>query len=184
MLKGINIPIYMTHKDILYYISSWSSNYNLNVGFIAKSKDSFTFNLQLLDKNSNILELLKESSSVVFSITEFKIIGINRPHIFLENNPNMLELNIGEETSETLKESWPHTLKILEDENANMLWQKLGRVLKKDSQCGAFGVNEKNGIKIYNKQIRFTEDVIRLYKNNVKILPTYGKGVHYELTKL
>ena len=59
-MKVVNVPVFLTYNEIESYINSWVEEYSLFCGFIEKRSDSFSFNLQLLNPDSDISSLLKK----------------------------------------------------------------------------------------------------------------------------
>lgn len=183
-MKVINIKFFITHKELIELIEELRNTYKLYVGFIYKSDTSFIFNIDVFEEGDyiNYKKILKKTQTIAISIDPFNLENTERPHLFLENNLNILEIDVGEQTALSLKESWMYSLKELENEDSFKLWNKIGRKLKKDTINGGYSVFEVTGKKSYEKTLRYTDKSKELFENGIKILPSSGKNIHFELT--
>lgn len=184
-MKIINIKFFITHKELIELIEELRNSYKLHIGFIYKSDTSFTFNIEVFKEGDNInyKKILKDTQTIAMSLGKFNLDNTERPHLFLENNLNILEIDVGEQTDLSLKESWMYSLKKLENEDSFKLWNKIARKLKKETISGGYSVFEITGKKSYEKTLRYTDKSKEMFENGLKILPSSGKNIHFELTK-
>lgn len=184
-MRPLNIPLFMTHTNIIDFIENLRKAHGLYVGFIERSDTSFTFDINIFKKEEQIKydELIVNSRVVVMSINDFNLSNLDRSHLFLENNPNVLSIEIGEQTQLYLKQSRVYTLKILDDKASLKLWQKIGRNLKENSITGGYSVLKETKERKFQKLLRYTYEAKKKYENGLEILPSGGNKIHYELTK-
>ena len=182
-MKVINTQFFIKHSELTEFMEKIRTSNNLYIGFIEKKSDSYSFDISVFSSKEEINYnlLLKSSARIVFSLNEFNLCNTERPHLFLENNPNLLSITIGEETETFLKESWLSSLKILNDENILKIWKKIERELKKLLVSGGYSVFEPTEKKKFEKSLRYTIGAKKSFEKGLKILPYSGKNIHFEL---
>ncbi|WP_452229598.1 MULTISPECIES: hypothetical protein [unclassified Lacinutrix] len=184
-MKVISTQFFINHSELSEFVEKMRISNDLNIGFIEKKPTSHTFGIKTfcIKENINYNSLLKSSARIVFSINDFNLSNTEKPYLFLENNPNILSITIGEETKTFLKESWLSSLKILTDENSFKLWKKIERELKKLIISGGYSVFEPTENRKFERTLKYTNGAKKAFEKGLKILPSSGKNIHFELTK-
>ncbi len=179
MMKSVNVQFFALPQEIKSCLKEWSEFYHLNVGHISLSPN---FRYKVLNPNDidSIIFESEEGNYFVLSTSKIKT-EFTKLSEFENTNPDALFIQVGQFSKDFLKESWMYSLRTLEDKNSLKIWINIVNDLKKRTSAGGWGIYEPTGVRKYYKNIRYTDGAKQSFKQGVKVLPSIGKNVFFEL---
>lgn len=179
MTKSVNVQFFALPHEIKSCLRVWAESYHLSIGHISLSPIFIYKALNFDDVDSIIFES-RNDNYIVLSNSSIKI-GSNKLADFENANPDALFIQVGQSSKHFLKESWMYSLHTLEDENSFKIWKNIVRDLKKTTFTGGWSIDEPTGIRKYSKSIRYTDGAKQSFIQGIKVLPSIGKNVFFEL---
>jgi hypothetical protein len=167
-MKKIMIQFHATLEELVEYMNSVGSDFGLNTTMMILRP----FTLKEVDGELSVDDLKHNGDVRIIFTKERPNINASSPNKFYDLNPGTVDLDIGQLTSESLKES---ALAFMSDDKDKMaVANKLASRLKKVTKAGAIAVNPDNGAEANARSHRYTEGAKAMYADGVKILPVAG----------
>ncbi|MEH6457049.1 MAG: hypothetical protein V7749_12035 [Cocleimonas sp.] len=167
-MKKIMIQFHATLEELVEYMNSVGSDFDLYTTMMILRP----FTLKEIDGELSVNDIKHNGDVRIIFTKERPNINASSPNKFYDLNPGTVDLDIGQLTSESLKES---ALAFMSDDKDKMaVANKLASRLKKITKAGAIAVNPDNGAEANARSHRYTEGAKAMYADGVKILPVAG----------
>ena len=173
-MPSISIQFHALPDELEAMTFDWCQKFELKM---AAQKFS-PFEIHLIGAN-DLGEVFKDTSFRRLAFSTNKFFGAGRNNYdFLNKNPECLTLDIGRLGTEWLEES--RLSCSCSDKSVYLVWQRIARSLKKETQAGARAVNPVTKTSSVARNHRFTIGAKESFDAGVQIRPMAG-SCYFEL---
>lgn len=171
-MKSIVIQFHANAEELAGYVNLASSDLGLSP-YMMHFKP-FGINRISSDVTPDMLRV-DADIEIIFTNEQLDL-SADSQNGFLDRNPGLTLLSVGNLTEQGLDESG---LACLSDDHGQVaLAKKLATRLKKITKAGAIAVNPVSGAEANIRSHRYTEGAKSLYEEGVKILPIAGTSTY------
>jgi hypothetical protein len=174
-MKSILIQFYAEPSETFSFIENVSGELGLFVFLMKQSPFKVeSLSLQKNMANTSLLNEMGPSARIILS-DKAVFSGVNSLGAFLDANPEVIVMDVGQMTDHGLHES---CLSFKGDKSDSIsLANKVAAKLKKFTKAGATAVDPKTGAEARLRSHRYTKGAKSLFEQGVKILPVAGTSL-------
>lgn len=169
-MKKIMIPFHATLEELVEYVNSISSEFDLAITLLVLRP----FSVMEAGHELSTQDLSIDGDTRIILTNGKPSLDASSPNNFYDLNPGTIGLHIGRLTEEGLNES--ALVFMSDDKERAAIANKISARLKKITKAGAIVVNPVNATEANARSHRYTEGAKELYDDGVKILPVAGNS--------